>query len=62
MSNHNVTRFSRTRLSLMQQRNVDGKGIHKQSESERAPNRKEVMGPILIQVSSATLQDWVTFF
>jgi hypothetical protein len=42
--------------------NIDSKGILKQSESEEAPNRQEVMGPISIQVSSASLQDQVTFF
>ena len=42
--------------------NIDSKGILKQGESEEAPNRQEVMGPISIQVSSATLQDQVTFF
>jgi hypothetical protein len=31
--------------------NIDSKGILKQSESEEAPNRQEVMGPISIQVS-----------
>ncbi len=39
---------------------IDSKGILEQSESEEAPCRQEVMGPISIQVSSATLQ--VTFF
>ncbi len=43
------------------QRSIDSKGILKPSESEEAPNRQEVMGPISIQVSSATLQDYVTF-
>jgi hypothetical protein len=42
--------------------NIDSKGILKQSESKEAPNRQEVMGPISIQVSSAILQDQVTFF
>ena len=37
--------------------NIDSKGILKQSESEEAPNRQEVMGPISIQLSSAILQD-----
>jgi hypothetical protein len=36
--------------------NIDSKGILKQSEPEEAPNRQEVMGPISIQVSSASLQ------
>jgi hypothetical protein len=45
-----------------QQRSVDSKGILKQSETEEATNRQEVMGPISIQVSSAILQDKVTFF
>jgi hypothetical protein len=44
-----------------QQRSIDSKGILKQGESEEAPNRQEVMGPISIQVSSAIVQDWVTF-
>jgi hypothetical protein len=39
------------------QRGIDSKGILKQSESEEAPIRLEAMGPISIQVSSATLQD-----
>jgi hypothetical protein len=43
-------------------RSIESKGILKQSESEEAPNRKEVMGPISIQVSLASLQDQVTFF
>jgi hypothetical protein len=42
--------------------NIDSKGILKQSESEEAPNRQEVMGPISIQVSLVSLQDQVTFF
>ncbi len=33
---------------------IDSKGILKESESEEAPNRQEVMGPISIQVSLAT--------
>ncbi len=45
-----------------QQRSIDSKDILKQSESEEAPNKQEVMGPISIQVSSANLQDQVTFF
>ncbi len=45
-----------------QQRSIDSKGILKQSESEEAPNRQEVIGPISIQVSSAILQGQVTFF
>jgi hypothetical protein len=42
--------------------NIDSNGILKQSESVEAPHRLEVMGPISIQVSSAILQDQVTFF
>ena len=34
-----------------QQRSIDSKGILKQSESEEAPNRQEVMEPISIQVT-----------
>jgi hypothetical protein len=44
-----------------QQNSIDSKGLLKQSESEGEPNRQEVMGPISILVSSATLQDQVTF-
>jgi len=40
-----------------QQRSIDTKAILKQSETEEAPSRQEVMGPISIQVSSAILQD-----
>ncbi len=36
---------------IRQQRSIDIKGILKQSESEEAPNKQEVMGPISIQVS-----------
>ena len=39
------------------QKSIDRKGILKQSDSEEAPNRQEVMGPVTIQVSSAILQD-----
>jgi hypothetical protein len=42
--------------------NIDSKGMLKQSESEEAPNRQELIGPISIQVSSASLQDQATFF
>jgi hypothetical protein len=34
---------------IRQQRTIDSKGIRKQSESEEAPNRQEVMGPISFQ-------------
>jgi hypothetical protein len=45
-----------------QQRSIDSKDILKQSESEKAPNIQEATGSNSIQVSSAILQDQVTFF
>jgi hypothetical protein len=42
-----------------QQRSIDCNGIHKQSESEGAPNKQEGMGSKSIQVVQAILQ--VTF-
>jgi hypothetical protein len=43
-----------------QQRSIDCNGIHKQSESEGAPNKQEGMGSKSIQVVEAILQ--VNFF
>ncbi len=56
---HHLKNFNVTSkvIRIRQHINIDSKGILKQSESEEAPNRQEVMGPISIQVSSATLQD-----
>jgi hypothetical protein len=45
-----------------QQRSIDSKGILKQSELEEAPNIQEATESNSIQVSSAILQDQVTFF
>jgi hypothetical protein len=45
-----------------QQRSIDSKGILKQSESEEATNIQVATGSKTIQVSSAILQDQVTFF
>ncbi len=61
---HHLKNFIVTSKVIMrrQQRSIDSKGILKQSESEEAPDKQEVMGPISIQVSSAILQDQVTCF
>jgi hypothetical protein len=43
------------------QRSIDSKGILKQSQLEEAPKRQEATGSNSNQVSSAILQDQVTF-
>jgi len=45
-----------------QQRSIDSKGILKQSELEKAPNRQEETGSNSNQVSLAILQDRVAIF
>ena len=54
--------FTSKVIKRSQQRSIDIKGILKQSESEKAPNRQEVMGSNSNQVSLAILQDRLAIF
>jgi len=54
--------FTSKVIKRSQHRSIDSKGILKQSESEKAPNRQEETGSNSYQVSLAILQERVAIF